>query len=149
MNSWAVLEYEVGRHYAMMNSLARLNVVCLVPLVQEENRGMRLKTMRPALRNIAFIPDDESKIRIVFDRVRYAEKVWRSQDGRLQAIPDAQVQFFLDQLDKREKKPKALRKALNLSEATDKDWFDLLHKQFGLSTAIKRFGKDLSDREAA
>jgi hypothetical protein len=151
--NWAILQFELGRHYAMMTNLGRYGVPCIVPLIEDEARPgksrMSIHAMRPALKNLMFIPDDETKIRIVMDRLRYAEKVWRSSDGRLMTVSDAQVQFFLDRLDKREKKPKAVKKALNVAEATSKDWFDLMQRQFGLSEAIRRFGRDMSDVEAA
>jgi hypothetical protein len=150
--NWAILQFEMGRHYAMMTNLGRYGVPCIVPLIEDVTRPGKARSaisaMRPALQNLMFIPDDETKIRIVLDRLRYAEKVWRTNDGRLLTIPDAQVQFFLEALEKREKKPKAAKKALNVAEATSKDWFDLMQRQFGLSEAIRRFGRDLSDEVA-
>jgi hypothetical protein len=151
--NWCVLEFETGRHTAIPNSLGRLGVPCIVPMVTESKnipgRKGPIEVYRPALYRRLFMAADEHSVRMVLDKVRYAEKVWRRSDGALMVIPDASVQMFMDGLEKREKKPKAIRKVMNLGDLADKAAFDMFHRLFGLSEAIKRMGVDLSDREAA
>ncbi len=151
--NWAILEFEAGRHTAIPNSLGRLAVPCVIPMVTTlksiSGRNGQIEVVRPALYNRLFMAADERQVRMVLDTVRYAKKVWRDDSEALLIVPDSEVQSFMDGLEKRDKKPKAVRKAINLGDLADKAAFDMFHRLFGLSEAIKRLGIDLSDKEAA
>ena len=149
MTDWCILEYESGRHAAIPNSLGRLGVACVLPMVEGENRKLRTTIRIPALPRLLFMAADERKAQMVLDTIRYAEKVWRHPDGRLQTISQRDLGVFLDNLEKREKKPKAARKGIDLATAAESDWFALYAHYFGLQTAIKRFGRDMSGKLAA
>ena len=152
ITQWAILEFETGRHTAIQNSLARVGIVSLMPMITESRIRPDKKVIevqRPALHNCLFMPADEQKVRLALDSVRYAESVWRASSGDLRAIPDGEVQMFVDQLERREKKPKSHRKAINLAALAEQDAFDLFHRLFGLSEAIKRVGRDMSGARAA
>ncbi len=149
MTDWAILEYESGRHAVMPNLLGRIGVACVLPLVESENRKLRTTIRIPALPRLLFMATDERRAQTVLDTIRHAQKVWRHNDGRLVTISDRDLSRFLDSLDKREKKPKAARKNIDLASAAENDWFALYVHLYGLQAAIKRFGKDLSMQEAA
>ena len=147
--NWTILKYETGRHAAIPNSLCRLGIPCILPMVEEYNQKAMRKVMKPALTGLLFMPAIEESVRLALDTVRYAELVWRDGQGHLITIADRDIQFFLDQLDKREKKEKKSKASVNMSDAAELDWFMLYVAKFGLSEAIKRFGRDLRVKEAA
>lgn len=146
--NWAILEYETGRHTAIPTSLCRLGIPCIIPMVEDFSLKDKRKITRPALPRLLFMPGVETQIRMVLDRIRYAEKVWRDSRGDLIVVPDHQLQPFLDGLEKREKKAKATKKAINLGEAAERDWFTLYVHLYGRQEAIRRFGRDMA-RDAA
>lgn len=142
---WCIIEYERGKHTALPNSLCRVFIPCVIPMVTDYNPKARIEIYRPALYNLAFIPCDESLVQRARD-VRYVEDVWRDdRTGILAQIPDAQLQGFMDGLSRREKKPASARKALRLGEMAERDWFAILSHLYGAQTAIKRFGRDMRE----
>jgi hypothetical protein len=143
--NWAILKYETGRHALMPTSLCRLGIPCILPLIENYHIQAKRNVSNPALTGILFMPADEKEVRTVIERVRYAESVWRDSQGHLIQISDKDVQMFLDSLNKNERKAKTSKVKINLADAADKVWFDLCHNLFGLSKAIKQFGKDLRD----
>ena len=138
--NWAILEYETGSHVVIPNSLCRLGVPCVIPMIEEFQKQAKRKIRRPALPKLLFLPASEETIRIVLDKVRHAEKVWRDHRGNLDSVPDQELQAFLDILDKREKKVKGGNKAINMGEMAQKDWKALYAHLYGPNEALKRFG---------
>lgn len=104
---------------------------------------------KPALSGLAFIPAVEATIRLAVERVRYVDRVWRHKNGDLISIPNDELQYFLDKLEMRSKNAKKEPITKNLADMALKDWFDVCHKNFGLQAAIKQFGMDLRESEAA
>jgi hypothetical protein len=147
--NWCILKYETGRHGAIPNSLCRLGVPCLLPLIEEYHPQAKRNISKPALVGVLFMPADENQVRVVLERVRYAESVWREAQGRLITISDRDIQIFLDGLDKRGKKPEKAKKQINMADAAELDWFTLFLNLYGLQAAIKRFGSDLRQQIAA
>lgn len=146
--NWTIIEYELGRHTAIPTSIGRLGIAYLIPLIEEYVKKAQRKISRPALPRLIFVPADEFQVRTIMERVQYAEKAWRDHNGQLICIPDSEMQRFLDGLDKRDKKAKALKKPMNLSEAAERDWFALYSALYGRQAAIKRFGHKIA-REVA
>ena len=148
--NWAILKYESGRHAAIPNSLCRLGIPCVLPMVEEMSLKDKRKITRPALQgSILFMPALEDSVRLVLDRVQYAEKVWRFGNGVLASIHDDELQEFLNRLEKRGKKAKAAKSQINLAEAAELDWFMVYMDKFGLPEAMKRFGTDLRKKDVA
>jgi hypothetical protein len=147
--NWAILKYETGRHSAIPNSLCRLGIPCILPLIEEYNPQAKRHITKPALTGLLFLPAQEQTVQLALDRVRYIESVWRLKSGALIAIQNDELQFFLDKLENRSKKTKKDPRAKNLADMALKDWFDVCHKKFGLQAAIKQFGVDLRERDAA
>lgn len=154
--NWAVIVYERGRHTALPNSFCRFGIPLVIPMVSEfTSFKSRHEVLKPALVDIAFLPAEEPKVRFAIDNIRYVEKVWRQIDGRrsetgeLVMIPDAHLQHFLDGLAKREKKPVRVKRGMNLAEMAEQDWFAAYARLYGLQAAIKRFGRDVRELEAA
>lgn len=144
INSWAIIEYQKGWHLRLPNTLARHFVPCIIPMTTEFNQKAKKDVVRPALRNWAFIPGDERHVQIAIDRGQCVTKVWRMDFGTLNVIPDASLQRFLDGLDRREKKPPALKRTMKLGDMAESDAFEIYAHLFGIREAIKKFGKDLS-----
>lgn len=142
LSSWTIIEYQRGAHIGLPNKLARAFIPCVIPMVPEFNASARKELLRPALREIAFIPCDESLVQNAFD-VEHVEKVWRVDNGALASIPNPSFQIFLDGLAKREKKPAKLRKGWNMAQMAERDWFDLYAHLYGGREATKKFGRDL------
>ena len=145
--NWAILEYETGSHAVIPNSLCRLGVPCVIPMIEEFQKQAKRKIRRPALPKLLFLPAAETTIRIVLDKVRHAEKVWRDHRGDLISVPDQELQAFLDILDKREKKVKGGNKAINMGEMAQKDWKALYTHLYGPNEALKRFGGNLGSHD--
>ena len=115
-------------------------------MVEDFSKQDKRKITRPALPNLLFVPADEAQIRLISERLRQIEKVWRQPNsGDLIVIPDREVQDFMDRLDKREKKAKAIKTPINLGAAAEKDWFGLYINLFGKEAAEKRFGSKLQE----
>ena len=145
---WAIFSFERGRHPSIPNALGRASVPCIIPMVTDFNSKNRVEYQRPALINLGFFPADETYAQRAMDIV-YIEAVWRRDNGDLQRIPDQQVQHFLDGLARRERKPAKARRTMNLGGMAEREFFALWRNLYGLQAAIKRFGRDLSDKEAA
>lgn len=143
--NWAVLDYEKERHTALPNSLGRFGIASVIPMVTEFNLKAKKELLRPALVSIAFIPCDERLVRLALETVRYVDDVWRLGNGDLVSVPDAQLQYFLDGLAKREKKPARVKKTMRLGEIAEAEWFATYVGLYGLQAAIKRFGRDMRE----
>jgi hypothetical protein len=158
MTAWAILEYENGRHTAIPNSLARLGILAVLPMVSDKKniagRPAPVEVHRPALHSRLFIIADEQKVQVALGRVRYTKSVWRAPNGDLRTIPDAELQSFLDFLSEGAKKAKKPRKYAKMAEfcqgdESDKYLFDLYERQFGTQEAVKQLGRDLRDLKVA
>lgn len=153
--NWAVIVYERGRHTALPNSFCRFGIACVIPMVSEFNAKVKKDVLKPALSTIAFIEADESKVRFAIENIRYVEKVWRQIDGRISdsgeliTVPDKHLQYFLDGLEKREKKPARVKRGMNLAEMAEAEWFATYTHLYGLREAVKRFGRDMREAVAA
>jgi hypothetical protein len=140
---WAILEFEKGRHTAIPNSLGRIGIACVIPMVTDYNAKARVEFQRPVFQNLAFVPGEERLVYRAMD-LMYVEKVWRDpKTGVLESVPDAQLQAFMEGLARREKKPAKARRVMKLGERAESDWFSLYAALYGLQAAIKRFGRDL------
>lgn len=140
---WCILKYEIGRHATIPNSLCRLGVPCILPLIEEYNPQAKRLIRKPALVGLLFIPADEHQVGKALDLIRHAESVWRDSNGNLITIADRDIQMFMDSLEKRGKKEKKTKSKINMADAAETDWYKLFLSQFGRQEAIKRFGKDL------
>jgi hypothetical protein len=147
--NWCILKYEIGRHSAIPNSLCRLGIPCLLPLIEEYHAQAKRKIYKPALTGVLFMPADEIQVRVALERVRYAESVWRDAQGCLIAISDRDIQMFMDGLDKLGKKLKKAKKQFNMADAAELDWFMMFLNLYGAQEAIKKFGSDLRQKSAA
>jgi hypothetical protein len=142
---WAVLPFEAGHHNYVQNAACKMGIPAIFPMVETYNPRMKVKTRRPALGNLIFIPANEDYIEALRSNFRFIEKPWRVSGGDLEIMPDLELQAFLARLDQRERKAKKAPGSFNLADLAGHDGFALWQRLYGLQAAIKRFGSDLRE----